>query len=196
MAKFIKSCKSSEASVDPRQRRNLTILLRAKIIGEPDDLIINKREPQNTDDLIKILKVTYMDVYDIQQIQSDLEQLHQLAAEKIRVYGARVTNMLSCAIEATKSRLGTAACAKLFMETVLHTFIEGLRDRNLRKSMRASKFDKLTDAIKIALKDEYSEDKIQSNINHIKASQQAAAFYIAQQATALNNHNKHKDAQC
>ena len=200
LAKFIKACKVAEARVDPREHLNLTILIRAHVIGEADNLILNNEEPQTISDLINILKSTYMDVYDIQQIQSELAQIHQLEGETIRVYGARVSNMLTRAIEATKSAPELGTSANLFKGTALHRFVEGLRDQSLRKSIRALKFQNLKEAIETAQKDESSESIIEAQVQHIKIMNQAKVCLIESKAFRGRCHHcneiGHKITKC
>ena len=120
--------------------------------------------------MIKILKLTYLDLYDINQIQSEMAQVHQFENEKVRVYGARISNLLNRAIDAIKIQSRSNDSIEIFKNTALHRFIEGLRDTNLRKSMRSQQLSNLGAAIEIAQKDESLEAIIQNNSQSPKSN--------------------------
>lgn len=155
LTKFIKQCKIADASVHPKDKFNLLILMRNRIKGFADKLILHKKDPKNLDDLIKNLKTCFTKTFDVDSTHAELKSQKQEKNENINVFGARINDLLDRALEAVKERFDAAQAmgvSVMLNHAAITGFSLGLRDRTISTLLNSQKLDSLEEAISMATK--------------------------------------------
>lgn len=155
LTKFLKQCKIADASVHSKDKLNLLTLMRNKIVGFADKLMLHKKEPKTLDDLIKNLKTCFAKTFDVDSTHAELKSQKQGKYENTNVFGARINELLERALEATKERFDAAQAvgvSVLLNHAAITGFSLGLRDRMISTLLNTEKFDSLEEAINVATK--------------------------------------------
>lgn len=108
LTKFIKQAKLADSGVKPADRLNLLSLIRNKITGHADMLISHTREPQNLDELIKLLQKSFVRTFDVDTAHAELSSKRQERDETADAFGARISESLGRALDAVEYRFGAS----------------------------------------------------------------------------------------
>ena len=139
LTSFISQCRDIYSKIKPTARVNLLTVIRYKMEGEAKLLMENHATPDTLEELISLLKTIFEQTFDVGRIEDELKEVSQRRDETIRSYGARVSAILSCGIEAVRAESSAEQLAGnigSFERAAVRTFIQGLYSEIVRVLIR------------------------------------------------------------
>lgn len=155
LTKFLKQCKLANTRVKPADQKNLLAIIRSKIEGHADQLISNRPEPNNINELISLLKNSFSRFFDVDRVYDELRSLTQSTNEGVEYFGARVMEVLNRGIEAAREKYDqqqSVGVQVLLKNSAVTCFTRGLKNQLLSTLISKEKLSSLETAIDTAVR--------------------------------------------
>lgn len=164
---FLKQCKKATSKVKEADKDHLLSLIQNKIVGHALQLLANRKDPENLEELIQNLRNVFARDFNVGRVYKELQSLRQAENETAEFYGARVSAILSRGLEAAKEKFDSpdaGGARKMLTNAAIMGFARGLRKTSFGEMIVKDEPDSLDIAIDIAarLEREYPQEIIES----------------------------------